>query len=323
MVDVALVAVGLVVLGIAADRFVVSAARLASALDVSPIVIGTVLVGFGTSAPELLVSTIAAAQGDLELGVGGIVGSNLANLTLVLGVAAIVAPVVVVPGVLRREAPISLGAVVVFAIVVQGGLTAAEGTVLLVAVVAAALVLMRSATSGSPREVAAAREEIEEEIEELQTRHDPIAPIDRRLELITSVVGLAGTVLGAQLLVSGARGVAEELGLSGGFVGLTLVAVGTSLPELVTGVQSVRRGESGLLIGNVLGSNMFNSLGVAGVMALAGPASISDRSLTVVAVAAMVVVAGLATAFLTGGAVRRWQAVVLLGVYAATLPLTA
>ena len=137
------------------------------------------------------------------------------------------------------------------------------------------------------------------------------------------MVGLLGTVVGAQLLVSGARGVADELGLSGGFVGLTLVAVGTSLPELVTGVQSVRRGESGLLIGNVLGSNMFNSLGVAGVMAIAGPAVITDRALTVVAVAAMVVVAGLATLFLTGGAVRRWQAIVLLGVYAATLPLTA
>ena len=161
MLDVALVVIGLAVLGVAADRFVVAAARLASALDVSPIVIGTVLVGFGTSAPELLVSTIAAAQGDLELGAGGIVGSNLANLTLVLGVAALVAPVTVVPGVLRREAPISLGAVVVFAVLVQRGLTVAEGAVLLVAVAAAAAVLMRSATSGSPREVAAALDEIE------------------------------------------------------------------------------------------------------------------------------------------------------------------
>jgi cation:H+ antiporter len=320
--DITSVAVGLLVLAWASDRFVVSAARLATALRVSPLIIGTVLVGFGTSAPELLVSSIAAGQGEIEIGIGNVVGSNLANLTLVLGGAALVAPAEVVPGVLRREAPISLAAVLLFALVVQDGLTAPEGVALLVAMVAAVIVLIRSTTHGPPSERADAREELEHEIEELEERHDE-SPVAAGRELVGALIGLVGTVLGAQLLVAGARGVADEVGLSGGFVGLTLVAVGTSLPELVTGVQSMRRRESSLLIGNVLGSNMFNSVGVGGAMALVGPAAVTDASLTVVAVVVMVGVVALATVFLRGGFVHRWQAVLLLVVYFATLPLMA
>jgi cation:H+ antiporter len=137
------------------------------------------------------------------------------------------------------------------------------------------------------------------------------------------VLGLVLTVAGAQLLVVGATSIADELGLSGGFVGLTLVAIGTSLPELVTAVQSARRGETALLVGNVLGSNVFNSLAVAGAAGLIGPAVIDDPGLTTLAAGSMVLVAGLAWAFLAiGRRLERWQGVVLVGVYAATIPLT-
>jgi cation:H+ antiporter len=346
-VDAILVAVGLVVLGKGADVFVHAAARLAVALDISPVVVGAVIVGFGTGAPELLVSSVAAARGSLDIAVGNVVGSNLANLTLVLGLVGVVARPATVPRVVRREAPLCLAAVALVALLLQNGLTRWEGAVLLVAL-GAALALMLRATEPPPSldelaggpvdigEIVEAHatyatdvneyiEEVEEFVEEPgefalpDVAAAPVRPIVTRV-----VIGLAATVGGAQLLVIGAQGVADELGLSDGFVGLTVVAIGTSLPELVTAGQAARRGETALLAGNVLGSNVFNSTAVAGVAALIGPARITDAGLTVLAASTMVVVAALAWLFLGGGGrLRRWEALVLLGIYAATMPLTA
>ena len=137
------------------------------------------------------------------------------------------------------------------------------------------------------------------------------------------MLGLAATVTGAQLLVLGARSIADEVGPSGGFVGLTLVAIGTSLPELVTAIQSARRDETALLVGNVLGSNVFDSFAVAGVCAPIAPGPIDDAGLTVLAAGSMVLVAALAWLFLgLGGQLRRWEASVLLAIYAVTLRLS-
>jgi cation:H+ antiporter len=342
VVDVILLAVGLVVLARAADLFVLGASRISVTMRVSPLVTGAVVVGFGTGLPELLVSGLAAAEDDLDIAVGNIVGSNLANLTLVLGVAGLMVQPRVTSGILRREAPLSLGAMVLFAVVVQNGLTRWEGVLLLAALAAALFVMLRVAQAPSadatpvtvpvgapagPPEVADAElaHEVEDYVEHGvehdldEVRRAPNGPDIRR-----TLVGLAGTVLGAQLLVTAARSIADELDLSGGFVGVTLVAIGTSLPELVTGIQSARRNQTALLIGNVLGSNMFNSLAVGGVAALIGPASLDNTDLTTIATGLMVVIAFLTWAFLAvGRRLVRWEAVAMLALYLATLPLLA
>ena len=322
-----LVAVGLVVLAKGADVFVVAAARLAVTLKLSPVVVGAVVVGFGTGAPELLVSVLAAARGSIDLAAGNVVGSNLANLTLVLGVAGVVARPETLPRVVRREAPLCLATVAVFGLLLQRGLTRGEGVVLLV-VLAGAVVLMLRATEAvddraDQESTAEFVEELEERIEEPgEDELADVAAASTTRDVVRVAAGLAATVAGAQLLVIGAQRIASDIGLSKGFVGLTLVALGTSLPELVTAVQSARRGETALLAGNVLGSNVFNSTAVAGASAMIGPGRIDDAGLTVIGAVSMVVVAALAWLFLgLGGRLRRWEAAVLLAVYGATLPL--
>ena len=312
LVDLLLTIVGLAVLVRAADVFVDGAAGLSRRFGVSPVVVGAVVIGLGTSLPELLVSVLAAADGDASLGVGNIVGSNIANLSLVLAVAALVAPMAIQSSIVRREAPLSFLAVSAFALALQGGgLQRWEGVLLLVGLVVVLFVTMRSAGRSGNEELA---EEVEEVLDTGSTR---------RLVVLT-VVGLLGTALGAQLLVDGAIGVATEAGLSEGFVGLTLVAVGTSLPELVTAVQAARRGEDELIVGNVLGSNVFNSLLVGGAVALVGPGPIDDARLVTYGAATMVAVAALGWLVMgRDGRIARGEAAVLLSGYVIAVVLTA
>ena len=330
--NVALLIVGLAVLAKGADAFVLGAARLALAFRLSPVVVGAVVVGFGTGAPELLVSSVAAGRGSIDIAAGNVVGSNLANLTLVLGVAGLIARPETLPRVVRREAPLSLATVVLFAVLLQDGLSRWEGAVLLGALAGALVVMLRvtetvSVDVSEPEEAAAAEfvHELAEFVEEPGEDElpDVIAASSRR-DVIRVVAGLAGTVAGAQLLVVGAQRIATDVGLSGGFVGLTLVAIGTSLPELVTGIHAARRNETALLAGNVLGSNVFNSTAVAGTAGLIGPGSVTAAGLTVGAAGSMVVIAALAWLFLgLGGRLRRWEASVLLVIYAGTLLVTS
>lgn len=310
-----LLVVGLVLLARAADAFVVGAARLAGTLGMSPLVVGAVVVGFGTSAPELLVSSVAAARGSLDLAVGNVVGSNMANLTLVLGVAGIIARPAIQPRIVRREAPLSFGAVAVFALALQGGLSRLEGGLLLLVMVGALSAILHGSRRGPDPAVV--------DTPLGRSSLDPTKGSVRG-DLVMILLGLAGTVAGAQLLVVGAQRIADDFGLSGGFVGLTLVAIGTSLPELVTAIQAARRRETALLAGNVLGSNIFNSTAVAGAAALVGPGLLTDPDLTVLAAGSMVVIAALAWLFLgLGGRLRRLEGLVLLGIYVATIPFLA
>lgn len=301
------VVVGLYLLTRAADEFVEGAANVASALRVSPVVIGAVIVGFGTSAPELLVSGLAAYTGDLDLGVGNVVGSNVANLTLVMGAAALIIPLLVTPSVLAREAPLSLLAVLLFAFFTTGGLADWEGVVLL-----AALVLVLGWIIGGGRT---------ERAEDYSFDGDRSGAAR---QLIRTFIGLVGTIAGAQLLVWGATEISEEVGLTEGFIGFTLVAIGTSLPELVTAVVAARKGETELILGNLLGSNMFNSLAVGGVIALLGSGPIVDRGLATVGVVGMVLVAFTAWAFMvTRKRVHKLEAVVLLAAWVASVMIMA
>jgi cation:H+ antiporter len=303
---------GLAVLTYAADQFVVGAARVATSLRLSTVVVGAVVIGFGTSAPELLVSGLASASGSVDLAVGNIVGSNVANLTLVLGIAALITPIAVRSPVLKREAPISLAAVLVFAWVVQGSLSILEGVVLTVVLVAALSFIILSARGGDAG--------LSSEVDEFLTDTPP----SLRRESVRTGLGLLGTLGAAQVLVVSATTIAEELGLSQGFIGLTVVAIGTSLPELATAVQAARKSETDLIVGNLLGSNLFNAGAVGAVAAFAGSGLPIDRTISTLGVGLMVAVAVGATLFMvTGKRVVRWEAIVLLLAYAATLPLLA
>jgi cation:H+ antiporter len=307
------VAVGLVVLTKAADAFVEGAARLSAALKVSPVVIGAVVVGFGTSAPEMVVSGIAASQDKLDIAVGNVIGSNIANLSLVLGVSALLCAMTVTSGIIKREAPLSTASVVLFAVLVQDGLERWEGILLAVCLVGALLFIFRG--SGTDNE-----EMLAEVGEYLEDR----SSISLRAEGVRTVLGLVGVIIGAQLTVEGASTIADELGLGEGFVAVTLVALGTSLPELVTAIAAARKNEHELIIGNLLGSNLFNSLGVGAVAGIVGPGLLADDKLASIGVGSMLLIAIGAWFFMfSGKRVVRWEAIALLGAYAVTIPLLA
>lgn len=308
--DIASLVAGLLMLVWSADQFVLGSSRLAALFALPPVVIGAVVMGFGTSAPELLVSSLAAAGGDLDLGVGNIVGSNVANLSLVLGAAALFSRMVLPDGVFRREAPMSIAAAVLFAVfVVDGRLERWEGAVLAVSLVVAIVTLIRSGRSQA---------DLEELIDPGDSR------MSRGRESGRTFIGLAGTVLGAQLVVWGATDIAEEVGVTGGFIGFSLVALGTSLPELVTTIACARRRETDLIVGNLFGSNIFNALAVGGGMALIGPGPIGDESLTTYGIAAMLTIAVVSFVLAAiGRSVGRVDAIILLSLYVGAMVLLA
>lgn len=301
LIAAALLLGGLVLLTAGADRMVVSAARLSRLLGLSPVLIGALVVGFGTSAPELLVSVLAGRRGEIELAIGNVVGSNVSNVTLVLGATALVTPLVARLQILRREGVLMLLAVT--------GLAAAaadlrierwEAALLAGGMVVAALLLVIWARRDEGAVAVAA------EVDQMTggTR----AP---RYEAIVGLLSLAVTLAGAELFVRGAQRLATELDISAAFVGLTVVAVGTSLPELATSLAAARRREADLVVGNVLGSNLFNSLIVAGAAGLAGPGTVSSSFRpALVLMVLFAVVAGAFTA--TGSRVVRWEGFVLV-----------
>ena len=309
LLAIAGVLLGLLLLTYAADQFVVGAARVAAALRISTIVIGAVVIGFGTSAPELVVSGLAAGRGQVDLAVGNIIGSNIANLTLVLGVAAMVAPIVVRSSTLKREAPLSLAAVVAFALLIQGGLSVLDGAILAIVLVGALTVIIVAARGGDPV--------LANEVSEYLTEAKP--PLRR--ELTRTVLALIAVIVAAQVLVVSATDIARTLGLAEGFVGVTIVAIGTSLPELATAVQAARRRETDLIIGNLLGSNLFNAGAVGSVVAFAGPSVALDPSLAGLAALLMVGIGVIAMIFMISGTrVARSEGIVLLGGYLVALP---
>ena len=305
--------VGLVVLSLAADQFVRGAARLAVVLRMAPLVVGAIVVGFGTSAPEMLVSGVAAANGRLDIGVGNIVGSNVANISLVLGAASFVALVPVSRSVVRRDAAVSVAAVAMFALLVQGELDRLKGALLLVALGAWFVLILRGArTTGSEADM--------DDLSELVGEDPPALGI----ETLRTLVSLALVAGSAYILVEGAERVADALNLSGGFVGYTMVAVGTSAPELVTAVAAARQRETELLVGNLLGSNVFNSLAVGGVISLVGPGPVGDVTLQTLGSVMMVVICVVSwVGMAIGHRVTRIDGILLLGLWVASIALLA
>jgi cation:H+ antiporter len=298
---------GLSVLTLASDQFVKGAARLAVIFRVAPVIVGAVVIGFGTSAPEMVVSGMAAFNDDLDIGVGNVIGSNVANISLVLAAASFVTVIPVTSTTIRREAPISVAAVLVFAGLVQGDLNQWEGGVLAALLALVLASVLRSAKADDP---------LVGDIEELVGDEQHSVGI----ETVRTLIGLVIVAASAWFIVEGAIRIADELDLSGGFVGFTLVAVGTSTPELVTALTAARQGETELLIGNLLGSNVFNSLAVGGVIGIVGPGPVLDTRLAEwgsLLMIAIVVISWLM--MMTGKRVTRREGVVLLLLWIASV----
>lgn len=237
---------GLAGLVFGADRFVYGASNLARRLGVSPLLVGMVIVGFGTSAPEMLVSATAAIAGNGGIALGNVVGSNITNIGLVLGVSALLQPIGLHRDVVRREIPILLAITgMVAVLLVDGELTARDGVVLLVLLAA---FLVRTIRTGK------------DAAEEGDEQKQPLLGYPRAAMWV--VLGLALLVGSSRGVVWGASTIASALGVSDLIIGLTIVAIGTSLPELASSVMSAVKGEHAMAIGNVIGSNVFNLVAV-------------------------------------------------------------
>jgi len=304
LLAVVLLVAGLVLLTAGADRFVVASARLARRLGISTVLIGALVVGLGTSAPELLVSVLAAARGEVDIALGNVIGSNTANLTLVLGSCALIAPIVSRVRTIRREGfTMFLSLVAISLLLWNLRLDRWEAVLLAAGMIVAALLLVWWSPS-----------EREAEQADLVPGEDEWSGSVGR-EVLIGMGTLALTLAGADLLIRGAERLAAEAGISSAFVGLVIVSVGTSLPELATAIASARRNETDLVIGNVLGSNLFNTLAVAGTAGIIGPGGV-DAGFRY-AMGFMLLAGFLAGVFvLTGKRLTRWEGAVLLLVFA-------
>jgi len=305
---------GLVLLVLGAELLVRGAAGLAVRAGLSAVVIGLTVVAFGTSAPELAVSTSDAFKGQGDLAVGNVVGSNIANVLLILGLAALVgAGLVVHERIVRLDVPLMVGAsLLVMVLALDGSVSRLEGALLFGLIAVYVAWTVRAARRESPEVVA----ENEDAIDTEALAATPLA-----LQLGFIVGGLVALVVGARWLVAAASTVAADLGASELVIGLTVVAIGTSMPELATSVVAVLRGQRDIAVGNVVGSNLFNLLSVLGLAAVVAPDGIRVAEaartfdlpiMTAVAVACLPI-------FFDGYALRRWEGGVFLAYYVAYL----
>ncbi|MFU8836963.1 MAG: calcium/sodium antiporter [Thiohalomonadaceae bacterium] len=253
-----------------ADRFVIGASAMARNLGVSPLIIGLTIVGFGTSAPEMLVSAVAAWQGNPAMGVGNALGSNITNMALVLGLTAMIAPMAVSSVTLKREFPVlvlimALALVLLFDLKLGllDGLILLVGTLLLMAWM---VWLGLRERNGDPME--------SEFAEQIPTQ------MPMRKAVFWLLLGGVILLASSRILVWGAVNIAEWFGVSDLIIGLTIIAIGTSLPELAASIMSALKGEHDIAIGNVLGSNMFNLLAVLAMPGLIAPSLLSSEVLT-------------------------------------------
>lgn len=303
LIRLLLLVVGLAMLAVGAELFIRGAVKVARRFGVSPFVIGLTLVGMGTSAPELVVNLSAAFKGTPELAVGNVVGSNIANVGLILGVAALVRTLTAEMRLLKVETPLVVAvSIAAWVMGLDGDIGRWDAAILLVFFTAVMVYIALSAK----REPPAVKEEIGKSMPK---------PERTWVSLLFLVVGLGGLVGGAQLMVDAAVHLAESWGMSKSLIGLTIVAVGTSLPELASSVAAAVRGQSDIAVGNVVGSNLFNLLLILGATAAVSPLPVDDD----VKWFDLPVMAGFAVLLLlvlvNGLKVYRWEGAILLASY--------
>ncbi len=299
LVQVVLLAAGFVLLVKGADWFVEGASEIAAKLRIPPLIIGLTIVAMGTSAPEAAVSISAALKGSADITIGNIAGSNILNILVILGLSAVITPLAVERGTTRREMPFLAG--ISFLLLWQGwdGTISLFDGIALITLFIAYLVYLLVKAKRQPEE----NTETVKERALWQT-------------LLLTVIGLAAIVLGSNIAVDAACAIARILGMSERFIGLTIVALGTSLPELFTSVTAARKGSADIAIGNIVGSNIFNILFVVGLSALVIPVPFAPAFRFDSAVAAAAAVLLLLCCVGTGK-LKRWHGAVMLAGYAA------
>ena len=308
MPDLAVLIFGIVVLYFGAEWLVRGASRLASSLGVSPIVVGLTVVSLGTSAPELVVCLVAALQGNPGLAIGNVMGSNLANIGLILGLTSLVHPLEVKHRVVWREMPIMLLITFsIYPIAFDGVLNWTDGLMLLVVLLAYLVWVFRSGHR--------------EEIKSSPGPSDSIATPERAVSLLNPkdigqvALGSAFLVLGGYCIVKGAVEVASALGVSEVIIGLTVVAIGTSLPELATSMVAAMRQEVDIAVGNIIGSNIFNLTAILGTTALVRPIMIPETVLSRELAGVVFMSLLLLPILRNGWQVKQWEGALLLTAY--------
>lgn len=303
---------GLIALTIGAELMVRGAARLALTFGISPLVVGLTIVAFGTSAPEMAVSAGAALSGSGDLAIGNVVGSNIANILLILGLSALIVPLAVNEQIIRQEIPIMIGSCLLFLVLaLDGNISRGEGALLFALVIVYTVFLVTQSRRASK----AAEAEFAEEMPDTTSTWDAHWSVQALLVL----GGLVLLVLGADWLVDSAVAVARAFGVSDLVIGLTVVAIGTSMPEIATSLVAAFRGQRDIAVGNVVGSNIFNifaCMGFAGLIADGGIA-VSETARNFDLWVMLAVAFACLPIVVTGREIARWEGGVFLGYYAA------
>jgi cation:H+ antiporter len=303
---------GLVALVAGAELLVRGASKLALSFGISPLVVGLTVVAYGTSAPEMAVSVQSAMTGQVDIALGNVVGSNIFNVLFILGVSALITPLLVARQLIRQEVPIMIGAsLLLFALAFDGGISHWDAALMFGLLIAYTvfLVLQSRKETGT---AAAGDAASPESADSGWDRHWAV-------QVLLIGGGLALLVLGADWLVGAAIAFAKQLGVSELVIGLTIVAAGTSMPEVATSIVAALRGQRDIAVGNVVGSNTFNILGVLGVSGLMAPTSLTVApSLLAFDLPVMIAVAvACLPVFFTGNLIARWEGVLFLAYYAA------
>ncbi len=295
---------GFLLLFLGGEALIKGASALAVRLGVTPLVIGLTVVAFGTSAPELVVSLDAAASGAYDISIGNVVGSNIANLALILALAAVIAPTIVEAKIIRIDMPIVVSVTAIMILMLNDGEVSRMDGVLLVA----GLVSYIAFTFWE------AKHEEDNVLETFSAQVDAAPGRGTPVSIALVIAGLGLLVFGGHLLVASAVTLATALGVSEATIGLTIVAIGTSLPEAATSIVAAARGRGDIAVGNVIGSNLFNILGILGITALFRP--LTPGSITTVDVGTMLGVTVLTAVFiLTHRSVGRYEGAALVAAY--------
>ncbi|MCC6458202.1 MAG: calcium/sodium antiporter [Caldilineaceae bacterium] len=304
--------VGLVLLVVGAEALVRGASKLASAVGISSLVIGLTVVAFGTSTPELAVSVQSALNGQPDIALGNVVGSNIFNVLFILGISAIITPLIVSQQLIRLDVPIMIGvSLLTYLFAYDGHLVLWEGVILFAGIIIYTVFLIRQ----SRRETAEVKAEYEQEFGD----EKPKTGTGILVDIGMIAVGLVMLVFGSRFLVNSAVAIAQTIGVSELVIGLTVVAAGTSLPEVATSVVAAIRGERDIAVGNVVGSNIFNILAVLGMTAIVSPTGISIAPSALSADIPFMIIVAVACLpiFFTGNLIARWEGLVFLAYYVA------